>query len=378
MASLLFSLSSLLLLTTTTHASPAIQRPPGKASELSAASAASAAAVASIASITGNPFGAAYPSLTGTALSAYISAQDAEYYSAVSAVSPSITGSALSAYISTGNAPITGTAASVESAALASFSALASDLPSAENMTDECGPPTKDPTVPDTCSTPVETSDGPAAYGVQCLNDTLSPTAVNISSCAILIPELCSNQWQHPGEWVWLTRNGCSIGSFLPDKNSFPQGIAQWPSGDQCQELIYASMVDSCQYAGVPWNIAAVNIKKLPSDESGNSGAAVNPLYGSYIVSQKQQRNFSDLKNCTYIPPGGSQTQTPCAALQSQAVQFSVPPEVPPAAQTNPPDGQVQAPTAGADVLPRGAGEIQPGGQVPTPGESPKPGRFRY
>ncbi len=101
-------------------------------------------------------------------------------------------------------------------------------------------------------------------------SQTQNSAPINITSCATLIPELCSNQWQRPGQWVWLTANNCSIGSFLPPTTFV--GAAPWPSAVQCEELIYASMVDECAYSGVPYNIAAVNLRTLPADEGGNKG----------------------------------------------------------------------------------------------------------
>ena len=210
---------------------------------------------------------AAVPTITGSALSSIISAASAEFVSEATAQNPSLTGAALASFISEDYdiyPAATGTAATA-------------------GLVDACGPKIPDPSVPDSCSTPIEQSETPAAYGVQCLNDTQTNTAVNISSCAILIPELCANQWQKPGEWVWETANGCSIGSFLPPENT---GAAPWPNNDQCEELIYSSMVDDCYYEEIPWNIAAVNLLTLPS--GGNKGTFVNAGYGSYVVAERQ------------------------------------------------------------------------------------------
>lgn len=163
-------------------------------------------------------------------------------------------------------------AASISDAAAASaaYAAATSAFATSGNYTDACGPTIPDPTVEDSCDTPVEQVDSPAAYGVQCLNDTQTTAAINITSCSILIPEMCSNQWQRPGEWLWLTANGCSIGSFLPPVSFV--GAAPWPSSAQCEELIFASMVDECEYSGLPYNIAAVNLKILPTDQGNVKG----------------------------------------------------------------------------------------------------------
>ena len=216
------------------------------------------------------------------------------------AASPSLTGTALSAIYSLlasvdaeesnyAEPTLTGTAAAAESAYFASEeSYYATAYPTSAptgSLVDACGPTTPDPTVPDSCDTPVEEVSAPASYGVQCLNDTVSnPTPVNITSCATTIPELCANQWQSPGQWVWLTANGCAIGSYLPAESVV--GRAPWPSQDQCEYLIYASMVDECQYGGEGWDVAAVNLRVLPSEDT--TGEQVNVGYGSYIVAERQ------------------------------------------------------------------------------------------
>ena len=82
-------------------------------------------------------------------------------------------------------------------------------------------------------------------------------------------------------------------------------GHAPWPQQAVCEQLIYASMVDSCEYSGYPYNIAAVNLRVLPSNaykNSGGTGVAVNSGYGSYIVAARQQRAYSDLTGCVGIP----------------------------------------------------------------------------
>ena len=153
----------------------------------------------------------------------------------------------------------------VEFAILASASATTTG---SRTYTDACGPTIPDPTVDDTCDTPVVYSSQPASYGVQCLNDSLTATPINITSCFSLIPEFCANQEQAPGRWLWLTANDCSLGSWLPDHTVYP-GAAAYPLQEQCEELIYASMLEACYYNRVPFNsfnIAAVNLAVLPTD----------------------------------------------------------------------------------------------------------------
>lgn len=146
---------------------------------------------------------------------------------------------------------------------------------------DECGPAANpDPTVPDSCTSFVQRSNGPATYGVQCLNDGTHP-AWNITSCSNLIAVLCSDQWQHLGEWVWATTDGCSLGSYLPKI----QGAAKAPEQQNCEAMIYGSMLDTC---ADKYNIAAVNLKTLP-DNTG-TGSQVNEYYGSYIIAADQPR----------------------------------------------------------------------------------------
>lgn len=170
------------------------------------------------------------------------------------------------------NAPASANAAAVSAAAAESAADAAAFGTAAAtgNFTDACGPAVPDPSVPDSCDTPVLQVDSPAAYGVQCLNDTLDTAPINITSCATLIQEMCGNQWQRPGQWLWLTANGCSVGSFLPPQTYV--GAAPWPTAAQCEELIFASMVDECQYSGVAYNIAAVNLKTLPAYQGGDKG----------------------------------------------------------------------------------------------------------
>ncbi|KAK4695479.1 hypothetical protein P7C71_g2273, partial [Lecanoromycetidae sp. Uapishka_2] len=170
----------------------------------------------------------------------------------------------------TATIPASANAAAVSAASAAEAAASGTAFATGGNYTDACGPKIPDPTVPDSCDTPVLQVSSPAAYGVQCLNDTQTSTPVNITSCAILIPEMCANQWQRPGQWLWLTADGCSVGSFLPPEGYV--GAAPWPTGAQCEELIFASMVDECEYGGEAWNVAAVNLKTLPQDLGGDKG----------------------------------------------------------------------------------------------------------
>lgn len=266
--------------------------------------------------------------LTGSAYAAATAALPSEIAAETAAAG---TGAFLTAYPT-----LTGSALAAYSQAVASYDSAYGSYATAAptGSVDKCGPKVPDPTVPDSCDTPVEQVDAPAAYGVQCLNDTQSSTPLNITTCATLIVELCSNQWQSPGQWIWLVGNGCTIGSFMTPFD----GAAPWPTQDQCEQLIYAAAVDSCQESGEPYNIAAVNLKTLPDNTPGGSGAAVNVGYGSYVVANRQLRTLSDEQNCTWIPPDNYcqgdrcyppsyyqskyEHPTPCAAVGSAAATF--------------------------------------------------------
>ncbi len=72
----------------------------------------------------------------------------------------------------TATGPADADAAAVSEAAAAAYAtAYGTAAVSGGNYTDACGPTIPDPTVPDSCDTPVLQVDQPAAYGVQCLND---------------------------------------------------------------------------------------------------------------------------------------------------------------------------------------------------------------
>ena len=184
--------------------------------------------------------------------------------------------------------------------------------PESIGTVDACGPKIPDPTVPDSCDTPIEQVDAPSSYGVQCLDLGSGPN-LNLTTCATLIPQLCSNEWQEPNQWLWLSGEGCSLGSFLTNET----GAAPWPSGDQCEELIYVSMIESCEYSNQTYNTAAVNLRTIPDNTPTGKGSQVNAGYGSYIVSYEQPRNLSDA-TCT-APGAPSQ---PCAALGLPAAEL--------------------------------------------------------
>ncbi|KAK4692575.1 hypothetical protein P7C71_g4657, partial [Lecanoromycetidae sp. Uapishka_2] len=193
--------------------------------------------------------------------------------------------------------------AAAEASAEAAFTSFGAYASATGPIVDECGPTVPDPSVDDSCYTPVQEVDAPAAYGVQCLNDTIS-TPINITSCAELIPIMCAQEWQEPGQWLWITNNACSLGSFLPPY----KGSATWPSAENCELLIYAAMVNECAYSGIPYNIAAVNLKTLPQNIGQGlnnvvgTGQAVNVGYGSYLIADRQLRNLSDADNCQAVP----------------------------------------------------------------------------
>ncbi|KAL6715329.1 hypothetical protein ACLMJK_007595 [Lecanora helva] len=161
---------------------------------------------------------------------------------------------------------------------------------------DQCGPKTPDPRVVDTCDSFVEKVSSPHPYGVQCLKDAAG-TALNTTTCESLIQVMCTNEFQHAGEWVWATGDGCSLGSYLPSETI--QGAAQWPSQINCEELIYGAMLQACTENSQSYNVAAVNLINLPNAQS--SGSQVNVGYPSYLIAQQQPREVGDAGNPTAV-----------------------------------------------------------------------------
>ena len=203
-------------------------------------------------------------------------------------------------------------------AAAASYSAIATGTDAAAPQVtgpDACGPKTPDPSVPDSCDTYVPQVQAPAAYGVQCLHNAGQP-ALNLTTCANLIPIMCTQEWQHPGEWVWATADGCSFGSFLPnDPNA-----AQPPQEAACEVLIYGAMLETCGGTdNSQYNIAAVNLVQLP-DNSG-TGQQVNSGYPSYLITPSQPRTLPD-PNETQPNEIPAESEI-AAAYAAQAAAFS-------------------------------------------------------
>lgn len=90
-------------------------------------------------------------------------------------------------------------------------------------------------------------------------------------------------------------------------------------------------MVDECAYSGIPYNIAAVNLKKLPQNLGQGSnvvvgtGEAVNVGYGSYLIADRQLRNLSDASNCETVPyVHAPPTPVACAGGNGGPVQKAV------------------------------------------------------
>lgn len=248
-----------------------------------------------------------------------------------------------SAAASASLAPAESAAAVSDAAAAVSGAAYAS---ATGPVVDECGPKIPDPNVEDSCYSPVQRVDTPSAYGVLCQNDTIS-TPLNVTSCGELIPIMCAQEWQQPGQWLWISNNECSLGSFLSPYN----GSAQWPSAIDCELLIYASMVNECAYSGIPYNIASVNLKELPqnigqgSNQVIGTGAAVNVGYGSYIVADRQLRNLSDASSCDPVPYWKAPpTPVACASGKGGAVLGAI--EIPLPVSLGGPGGQVVVPTS--------------------------------
>jgi hypothetical protein len=199
----------------------------------------------------------------------------------------------------TSNAAASASAAS--DAALYSASAGSSVLGAAAPQItgpDACGPKIPDPRVPDSCDSYVDVSTGPAMpYNASCLNDG-SGAVLNTNSCEELIQVMCSNEFQHAGEWVWASNDGCSLGSYLPLQNKAdgtPTGAAKWPEQANCEVLIYGSMLSVCTGSGSnKYNTIAVNLPVIPNNTPKGTGQQVNAGYGSYLITPYQPRNQTD------------------------------------------------------------------------------------
>ena len=202
--------------------------------------------------------------------------------------------SAASAYSAGIVAQAAATSADAYYASAFGTSGVASASSAAITGPDACGPKIPDPRVTDSCDSYVEQVDSPAPYGVQCLNDG-SGQELNVTSCEELIPIMCSNEFQHAGEWVWATNDGCSLGSFLPPESY--AGAAQWPPQSNCEVLIYGAMLEACADGSNKYNVAAVNLQTLPNEAANGHGSAVNVGYPSYLIAETQPRNLSDVPN---------------------------------------------------------------------------------
>ncbi len=163
---------------------------------------------------------------------------------------------------------------------------------------DQCGPTIPDPRVPDSCDSYVDISTkGAMPYNASCLNDGTG-AVLDMNSCEELIGVMCSNEFQHAGEWVWASNNGCSLGSFLPPQNKTdgtPTGAAKWPEQANCEILIYGSMLSVCTGSGSnQYNTISVNLPVIPNNTPTGKGQQVNAGYGSYLITPYQPRNQTD------------------------------------------------------------------------------------
>ncbi len=209
-------------------------------------------------------------------------------YNSVATSASLAAASAAAAY--SDNLAYSAAAASASAYYLTASGSVDAALPAATGP-DACGPKVPDSSVTDTCNSFVEQVNSPHAYGVQCLNDGTKPQ-LNFTSCEELIPIMCSNEFQHAGQWVWASHEGCSLGSFLPPESL--TGAAQWPPQANCEELIYGAMLLSCAYGSNKYNVAAVNLQTLPNNTPNGKGAAVNAGYPSYLIAEAQPRNQPD------------------------------------------------------------------------------------
>ncbi len=218
---------------------------------------------------------------------------------------------------------IAASAAAASDAALYTGSAVSgADAPQASGP-DKCGPTIPDPRVPDSCDSYVDISTGGAMpYNASCLNDGTG-AVLNTNSCEELIQVMCSNEFQHAGEWVWASNDGCSLGSYLPLQNKTdgtPTGAAMWPQQANCEVLIYGSMLSVCTGSGSnTYNTIAVNLPVLPNNTPQGTGQQVNAGYGSYLITPYQPRNQTDAPGETV--PNAIPAASIISAASAQLVQ---------------------------------------------------------
>lgn len=207
--------------------------------------------------------------------------------------------------------------ASVQAASFeAQYSSLAPDGVSTVEQT--C--PASDPL--NTCNQFIEMStSGAQAYNASCLNDG-SGGNLNVDSCQDVITILCQNQWGNPGEWVWATGDGCTLGSWLPPAPANPDGTSPppgtypyQPDQNTCEVLIYGGMLSSCAGSGSnDYNVISVNLPVLPNNQQ--SGQQVDARYGSYLIAHNAVRDVPDKagEQANLIPVS--------SIIQAASVQF--------------------------------------------------------
>lgn len=126
---------------------------------------------------------------------------------------------------------------------------------------------------------------GSAPYGIVCGKDSSITIPIKSKSCATSAQLMCytlAEGMLAAGEWHWTSdtaQTACRVGMFL----SAAVGAAPLPDFKRCLNQIYQPMVFSC--VNNKYNIATVNIKRLPDYTQNFTGQMVNAGYHAFVVS---------------------------------------------------------------------------------------------
>lgn len=172
--------------------------------------------------------------------------------------------------------------------------------PQFSRSSDPCGPPNTSANNISTCTRVTQPApqyggstfsaasslakSSPSLYGVNCLIDN-TDEVLHYASCMSNYDDLCLqlNQANPPrGQWLWSSGGpNCTFGAWIPADNKTSAPIPSYP---RCRNQILGPMADWCGLANNGRsNVAAVNLKALPSDK-GETGAAVDEHYLSYLM----------------------------------------------------------------------------------------------
>ena len=158
---------------------------------------------------------------------------------------------------------------------------------------DRCGPANQVPGTPSTCNATV-TPGRPGVYNVNCFQEREFQSTLNGGNCILASTDIC-NKLTSPHVqkdiWVWSNPSylSCALGFWLP---SGPNGTdaAFAPDYNRCMYGIFQQMAVAC--TNPSWNNAgSVNLRVLPNTTS--NGAAIDPLYPSYVVAPRQLTTYA-------------------------------------------------------------------------------------